>query len=118
MTRARLRPRRSPSLPALALLAALLAVAGGCSKDSGAKPDQAGGGRPKVEFPVEVQAVTARPVEYAVSAVGSVEAFETVPVTARVAGVIERKRFTEGDPFTAGQPLLEDEPQRHPLAVD
>jgi len=118
MTRARLRPRRSPSLPALALLAALLAVAGGCSKDSGAKPDQAGGGRPKVEFPVEVQAVTARPVEYAVSAVGSVEAFETVPVTARVAGVIERMRFTEGDSVTAGQPLVEVEPQRYRLAVE
>lgn len=118
MTRARLRPRRSPSLLALALLATLLAVAGGCSKDSDAKPAQAGGGRPRVEFPVEVQTVAARPVEYAVRAVGSVEAFETVPVTSRVAGVIEKMRFTEGDSVTAGQPLVEVEPQRYRLAVD
>src|SRR5688572_12535002 len=118
MTRARLRPRRSPSLLVLALLAPLLVVAGGCSQDSGAKPAQAGAGGPTVEFRVDVQAVTARPVEYAVSAVGSVEAFETVPVTAPVAGVIERMRFTEGDSVTAGQPLVEVEPQRYRLAVD
>jgi multidrug efflux system membrane fusion protein len=119
MTGVALRPARSSSRLALAGIAvALLAVAGGCSEDSGAKPAQAGGSRPRVEFPVEVQTVAARPVEYAVSAVGSVEAFETVPVTSRVAGVIERMRFTEGDAVTAGQPLVEVEPQRYRLAVD
>jgi multidrug efflux system membrane fusion protein len=116
-----IRRSRSPfgrrTLARLAPLAVALNAVIGCSEGSGANPAQAGGARPKVEFPVEVQAVAAHPVEYAVRAVGSVEAFETVAVTARVAGVIERVRFAEGDTVTDGQPLVEVEPERYRLAV-
>jgi len=55
------------------------------------------GDKPKRErassFPVEVAPVEARKVEYTLAAVGSVEAFEQVQVTARVTGVVEKVRF-------------------------
>jgi RND family efflux transporter MFP subunit len=69
-------------------------------------------------FPVEVAAIQPRRVEYAVRAVGSVDAFETVQITARVAGVIERIKFQEGDMLKPGAVLVEIEPDRFRLAVD
>lgn len=103
--------------PALLALAVLV-LAAGCG-DGAASGDaaRAAGGRPAVEFPVEVQPVATRSVEYAVSAVGSVEAFETVAVTARIAGVVENVRFQEGDLVSPSQVLAEIEPQRYRLAV-
>ena len=52
-----------------------------------------GGGRGggALEFPVEVASVESRPVEYSVSAVGSVEAFERVANLATRAGVEGRR---------------------------
>jgi RND family efflux transporter MFP subunit len=99
------------------LLVACLA-AFGCSKSS-AKPDpkKGPGGRGPASFPVEVMAAEARQVEYSVSAVGSVDAFEQVQVTARVAGAVEAVRFAEGDVVKKGAPLIEIEVQRYNLAV-
>ena len=51
------------------------------------------------------------------TAVGSVDAFENVQVTARVAGVLERLHFKEGDTVKEGALLAEIEPQRFQLAV-
>ena len=70
--------------------------------------------KPDMRFPVEVAPVESQRVEYTVTAVGSVEAFERVQVTARVAGVVERVRFREGDTVTPGTVLVEIEPQRYP----
>ena len=50
---------------------------------------------------------------YSLNAVGSVEAFEKVQVTARVAGVVEKVQFAEGSRVGAGQVLVEIEPQRY-----
>lgn len=95
-------------LPALSLLA-------GC----GGKPaESARPQRSEVRFPVETATVAARRVEYSVRAVGSIEAFEQVAVTARVAGVVERVRFREGDSVTADTPLAEIEPERYRLATE
>jgi multidrug efflux system membrane fusion protein len=66
---------------------------------------------------VEVEPVEARDVEYVVSAVGSVEAFETVQITARVAGVVEQVRFMEGQAVKKGDVLAEIEPTRYSIAV-
>lgn len=74
--------------------------------------------RKTTEFPVEVQSVESRKVEYSVNAVGSLEAFERVAVTARVAGAIERVGFTEGQFVGKGQTLAEIEPQRYRLTVE
>jgi multidrug efflux system membrane fusion protein len=71
-----------------------------------------------VVFPVEVAAVSSRAVEYAVTAVGSVEAFEIVQVTARVPGAVEKILFREGDAVREGDVLVEIEPDRYRLAVE
>jgi membrane fusion protein, multidrug efflux system len=86
-----------------------------CSREPAAAGPPRGG---PLRYPVEVHAVETRAVEYAVSAVGSVEAFEVVQVTARVPGAVERVAFVEGDEVRAGQVLVEVEPQRYALALD
>lgn len=86
---------------------------GGAGKGGGGGP----GGRGPMQFPVEVATVESRDVEYVVSAVGSIEAFERVQITARVAGVVERVAFTEGQTVKKGELLAEIEPTRYSLAV-
>jgi multidrug efflux system membrane fusion protein len=111
------RPTRETVVVAAWALA--LACAGaGCShdaKDSGGKGG--GGGRGPVTFPVEVVPVSSRAVEYAVHAVGSVEAFEIVQVT-RAFGAVEKILFREGDRVHEGDVLVEIEPDRYRLAVE
>jgi multidrug efflux system membrane fusion protein len=103
-------------------LAAAAAVLGGCGKgDGGAAPATGGaaaGGAPAIVFPVEVAPVAVQQVEYRVAAVGSVEAFETVQVTARVAGVVDKVDFAEGITVATGQKLAEIEPDRYRVQVD
>jgi multidrug efflux system membrane fusion protein len=92
-----------------------------CSKGDAKETRGAGGpgaGRRNTEFPVEVRPVESRNVEYSITAVGSLDAFERVAVTARVAGAVERVNFREGQLVKAGQPLVEIEPERYRLAVD
>jgi multidrug efflux system membrane fusion protein len=86
-----------------------------------ARPDGSGGaagGRRAIQYPVEAAVVEARSVEYRVVAVGSVEAFEIVQVTARVQGVVEAVRFSEGNSTSSGTVLVEIEPERYRLAVE
>jgi multidrug efflux system membrane fusion protein len=80
---------------------------------AGAPADKAG-----IAYPVEVQAVEVRSMVYSVAAVGSIEAFEKVQVTARVAGVVDRVLFAEGNFAKVGQVLVEIEPERYKLAVE
>jgi multidrug efflux system membrane fusion protein len=61
--------------------------------------------------------VVARELQYTLDAVGSIEAYERVQVTARVAGVVERVRFSEGEQVKQGALLAEIEPQRFQVAV-
>ena len=108
-------------LRALISLASLLLAAACSSKsdgETGGKGSREGSGQARsVEFPVEVEKVTARPVEYTVSAVGSVEAFERVEVTSRVPGAVEKVHFAEGSLVNPGTVLVEIEPERYRLAV-
>jgi multidrug efflux system membrane fusion protein len=102
-------------------------AAAGCSKSSSggggtsaaATPGKGGGGggRGGAVFPVEVVPVAGQPVEYAITAVGSVDAFEIVQVTARVAGAVEAVHFREGDRVKEGAVLVEIEPGRYRLSV-
>jgi multidrug efflux system membrane fusion protein len=57
--------------------------------------------------PVEVQRVESRRIEVLVHAVGAVEAFESVQITARVAGAIERVEIKEGQAVEKGALLVE-----------
>ena len=65
------------------LLLVLLAACGGGEDDKSGPP------RSKA-FPVEVETVAGREVQYVVSAVGSIEAVEEVQITARVQGAVLR----------------------------
>lgn len=103
-------------------VAALVAVTfTACSKEApgktGGSGDQGKGGRQKMAFPVEVRPVESRMVEYTVAAVGSVDAFELVEVTARVVGGVDRVLFREGQVVNQGTVLVEIDPDRYRLAV-
>ncbi|MBZ0136256.1 MAG: efflux RND transporter periplasmic adaptor subunit [Planctomycetes bacterium] len=94
----------------LACMALLTAACGG---------GDAEGGPPKARaFPVQTETITGREVEYVVSAVGSVEAFEEVLITAQVAGVVEKINFREGQEVTTDSVLAEIEPKRFQFAFD
>jgi multidrug efflux system membrane fusion protein len=98
----------------LRLTAVLLLCGCGAKKED--KPSTARKGAAAAA--VEVAAVGARDLQREVRAVGSLEAFELVQVTARVQGAIERVSFREGDEVPAGKPLVEIEPARFQIAVN
>jgi RND family efflux transporter MFP subunit len=101
----------------LLVLGASLAV--GCNQGATAdsslkKPKTAN----KLQYPVEVATLRPRPVRYTVMAPGSLEAFQQVQITARVAGAVDRVAFVEGQAVTAGQVLVIVESERYQVAVD
>lgn len=96
-----------------------------CKKGSTESPPGKPGGkgkllyeRSKITYPVEVEEVEAQSLVYSVNAVGSIEAFEQVQVTARVSGVVDRVLFSEGDFANVNQVLVEIETERYRLAVE
>lgn len=98
---------------ALALL-----ILAGCSKGEGPSPGKGGGGaRKALVFPVQVEPVQVQEVEYSLNAVGSVEAFERVQITARVAGAVDSVRFVEGQLVKANDLLVEIDARRYALMV-
>jgi len=101
----------------LALVSAQCKKGGGASQGPGGKRT-ALFDRSKITFPVETQAVELRSLTYRVNAVGSVDAFEKVQVTARVSGVVDRILFSEGSYAKVDQILVEIEPERYKIAVE
>jgi multidrug efflux system membrane fusion protein len=101
---------------------ALLGCVFACQKESGSPAAKGRGGRSGARaplvFPVEVEVVKVRPLVFSVSSVGSVEAFEKVQVTSRVAGVVDRVLFSEGNRAAVDQVLVEIETERYRLAVE
>ncbi len=102
------------------LLLALLALAGplACSKAS----DESGLKRPKaaskLQYPVQVAPVVVRQVQYNVIAPGSIDAFQQVQITARVAGAVDKVAFVEGQTVKQGDTLVLIEVDRYNVAVD
>ena len=99
-------------------------AAGACSSKSSApapagsgSAGRGGKGGKGLQFPVEVAKVEVHPVEYIVNAPGTIEAFEQVQVTARVAGVIDRVGFAEGGTVKKGQVLASIDSERYQLVV-
>ncbi len=88
----------------------------GCSKSSAEQGGRAG--QRSLRFPVQTVTVETSTVQYEVEAVGSVEAFERVEITARVAGVVDGVRFREGDRAAANAVLVEIDAERYRLAVE
>jgi len=92
-----------------------------CKKGApGASPRKGGTvfDRAKITFPVEAAGVELKSLVYSVAAVGSIEAFEKVQVTARVSGVVDRVLFSEGNFAKLDQVLVEIETERYRLAVE
>jgi multidrug efflux system membrane fusion protein len=115
-----MRSTKWPVVLLFSFLFSLFSLTLACSKGGETSADTKGGpggGKKSMEFPVEVKPVESRRVEYTVNAVGSLDAFERVAVTARVAGAIERVMFSEGQFVSNGQTLAEIEPERYRLAV-
>jgi len=112
------RRRQAMARLALASLLPMLGCHGADAPPATGKGGKPAAAKPALEFPVEVEPAAARRVDYDLSAVGAVEAFEVVQVTARVAGVIERVRFAEGTGVKAGESLADIEPARFGLDVD
>ena len=83
--------------------------------DKSSKPGAMGG--PAMAFAVETAEVKVEPVSFSTTAVGSLDAFERVLVTARVAGVVDSVHFREGDEVKAGQVLADIETERYGLAA-
>jgi multidrug efflux system membrane fusion protein len=104
-------------LTAVAAAAAVIVFSGACKKEAGG-PAAGPGQRGRVQFPVDTVPVQVRSLVYSVTAVGSVEAFEKVQVTARVSGAIDRVMFSEGGFAAANQVLVEIETERYRLAVE
>ena len=94
------------------------------------KPDQAtpegggkrggrgGGGEGGVAFAVDLLQVEKKKVDYVVTAPGTIEAFERVQVTARVAGAVDRVAFREGQEVKKGDVLVTIDGERFRLAVN
>lgn len=97
-----------------AALVACLAVAA-CSKSGGTDPKA--GKKRVMQFPVEVRTVETRDVQYAIDAVGTIEAFEQVQITARVAGTVDKVTFREGDVVKQNAPLAAIDAARFSLAA-
>lgn len=90
-----------------------------CSKGGGGeKGGGRGAGAGKLQYPVDVAKLEAKQMQYAVSAPGSIDAFQQVQITARVAGAVDKVTFTEGQAVKAGDVLAIVESERYQIAVD
>jgi RND family efflux transporter MFP subunit len=98
-------------------LAVLLTVAScqGTSEPSSLKKPKAIN---KMQYPVQVARTELRQQQYTVIAPGSIEAFQQVQITARVAGAVDRVAFVEGQTVKKGDTLVVIEVDRYQVAVD
>ncbi|MGH7272294.1 MAG: efflux RND transporter periplasmic adaptor subunit [Polyangiaceae bacterium] len=102
-----------------ASLLSLAALAGGCKSpatDQSALKKPKGGNR--MQYPVQVAPIAMRQVSYTVMAPGSLEAFQQVQITARVAGAVDKVAFVEGQHVKQGDVLATIETDRYQVAVD
>ncbi len=87
-----------------AIAAALLPVAG-CGRDAPGPAQGPAAGAAPAPLPVAVLAMQPRKVAIALEAVARTEGSREVEVRARVAGILEKQLFREGEPIRAGAPM-------------
>jgi membrane fusion protein (multidrug efflux system) len=97
-------------------LVAAAAVFSGCSKQEGASSPSTGTAPPAL--PVGVVTVQPGEVPLMAELPGRLEALRTAQVRARVAGVLQKRLFTEGADVKAGQALFQIDPATYQAAVD
>ena len=116
----RSRPRRRPVMAGCLAFALTLGLAAcGKSQEAGGGhggPPGAGGAPPPM--PVTVKEVQSRKVPAVVEAVGTLEGVREVEVRARVAGVLQKQLYKEGERVKAGQPLFTIERVTYDIALD
>ncbi|HEX3761317.1 MAG TPA: efflux RND transporter periplasmic adaptor subunit [Kofleriaceae bacterium] len=97
-------------------IALAVALAGaGCSKSADAPSTKRG---LKLEYPVDVATLAPRQMQYTVTAPGSIDAFQQVQITARVAGAVDKVGFVEGQVVKAGDVLVAIESERYTIALE
>jgi len=89
-------------LPILAILGVILVLAG-CANKQTAQAASPGGERPPA--PVIVSTVEQRDVPVQITAIGNVEAYQTVQIRSQVNGQIQKIYFREGEDVRQGQLL-------------
>jgi RND family efflux transporter MFP subunit len=113
-------------LAALVFPSAAFGVAA-CKRDTPAPDATAAGGRGGrgmrsgdggLMFAVDLLEVDAKKLDYIVTAPGTIEAFERVQVTSRVAGVVDKVAFTDGQEVKKGDILVIIDSERYRLAVN
>lgn len=95
------------------VLAALVAA---CGKGDGKASAPAAGGPP----PAQVGVVTVQPqdVPLITELPGRLEALRVAQVRARVAGILQKRQFTEGSDVKAGQPLFQIDPATYQATLE
>ena len=89
-----------------------------CSKGSGDTPKAGRGSGAKLQYPVELMKLQTQMVQYTVDAPGSLDAFQQVQITARVAGAVDKVGFTEGQAVKKDEVLVTIESERYAIAVE
>lgn len=97
-------------------LVAAAALFSACSKQEGA-PQAAAGSAPPA-LPVGVITVQPGEVPLMAELPGRLEALRTAQVRARVAGILQKRLFTEGADVKAGQPLFQIDSATYQATVD
>lgn len=115
--------RRRPFFLLLVLVPFVPLAGVACKKPDQATPDTAkrggrGGGEGGIAFAVDLLQVDKKQIDYVVTAPGSIEAFEHVQITARVAGAVDRVAFREGQEVKKGDVLVTIDGERFRLAVN
>jgi len=104
------------------LVVAVLLFGMACKKEEPAPPKSAGGAprgaRGAAAYAVDVMPVESKSVAYIVQAPGTLDAFERVEVTARVAGTVDKVAFTDGQNVKKGDVLVVIDSERYQLSVN
>jgi multidrug efflux system membrane fusion protein len=107
--------RTSSTLAHAVFIAALLSA---CSKGTDSSSLKKPKAITKMQYPVQVAPTELQKVQYNVIAPGSIEAFQQVQITARVAGAVDRVAFVEGQTVKQGDLLVLIEVERYEVALE
>ncbi len=113
------RRNQGVDLGMLAAAVVALAMLAGCGKGGDAAAQAPAGAKPAMP-PAQVGVVTVQlqSVPLMSELPGRLEAFRTAQVRARVAGILQRRLFTEGADVKAGQALFQIDPATYQAALD
>lgn len=111
------------SLMALGMFGFGVACKKEAGKDGSPAGTTSGGGRGgrgggNLTFTVDTLQIEQKKIDYIITAPGTLEAFERVQVTSRVAGVVDRVAFTEGQSVKKGDVLVVIDSERFQLAAN